>query len=221
MASENPARPSRSQPVDLPPLERGCGGSSEACEARSRGEPVVKAVLEATLDELAVGGFAGLSVEKVAERARVNKTTVYRRYPTKGDLVAAAMFHHKQASLTLPDTGTLRGDLTAMLMDGARYMSEARGKCIFRMLLCERQNPDLSSAMERLKKDGERSPRLVLQRAIARGELDPETDLELMMHTLFGPIIHRVFLENDVFTSDEAERLVDIVLHGVLRRPTP
>ncbi|RYE89967.1 MAG: TetR/AcrR family transcriptional regulator, partial [Myxococcales bacterium] len=219
MPSELPSPPPPRRPASnaaVEPAGERCG-AVEACEARLRGEPVVRAVLEATLDELASVGFAALNIERIAERAGVNKTTVYRRWPTKSDLVAAAMFAHKK-DLELPDTGNLRDDLIALLLNGARFMSEPRGKSLFRVLMGERHNNELSQLSERMRRDGEHSPRILLQRAIARGELPPDIDLHLLMQTLFGPIIHRVFLDNDVFERDEAERLVDIVLHGVCAR---
>ena len=177
-------------------------------------------VFAATLGTIQRVGYAAATVERIAATAGVAKTTIYRRWPTKADLVVAAISHRKAAmGLQLPDTGTLRGDLIEMLVRGAQYMSETQGKSIFRMMMCEKQNPELQQVSERMKREGEQSPRQLLQRAIARGELPPEVDMELMMHTLFGPLIHRVFMHNDVFTRDEAERLVDIVLYGVVPRP--
>lgn len=192
----------------------------QVTEGRGRGKAVVQAVLDAALDELAAVGLAALSVERVAERAGVNKTTVYRRYPTKTELVVAAMQLHKGSLGGVPDHGNLRDDLIFLLQAGARFMSEPRGKSLFRMLMSERHTEEMIALGERLRRDGEQTPRVVLQRAIARGELAPDSDLDLILHTLFGPLIHRVFLHNDVFGRADAERLADIVLNGILLRPS-
>lgn len=216
------ARPVRAKPEPkrASPSER----PSRSGEVRARGDAVVRAVIDATIDELARVGFAALAIEAVAERAGVNKTTVYRRFPTKVDLVVAAFLTEKgQLALDAVDTGALRSDLVAMLTAGTRFMSSPRGKSLFRTLLGDRQNPEVAGLAERLRRDGERTPVLVLQRAIARGELAPETDLQLLLQCFFGAIMHRVFLEERELSLGEIETLVDMVLHGVLvdgpRRP--
>lgn len=181
---------------------------------------MVRAVLDATLDELSAVGFLALSVERVAERAGVNKTTIYRRYPTKIDLTAAALLDRKQAAFSLPDTGNLRDDLVALLVQGGTFMSEPRGKGLFRIMMSDRADPEVAQLAQRLRREGEQSPRIVLQRAIARGELAAETDMGLLLHTLFGPLIHRIFIDGEPFHPHEAEKIADIVLYGVaLSRP--
>ncbi len=187
-------------------------------ESVGRGEAVVRAVIEATIEELARVGFTAMSIEQVAERAGVNKTTVYRRFPTKVDLVVAALKTQKGPLVRDPvDHGDLRSDLVALLGATNRAISEGRGKSLFRTLLGERADPEVARLAERLRRDGERGPMLVLQRAIARGELAPETDLFLLLHALFGAIMHRVFLEDQAMTHAEIEKLTDMVLFGVLR----
>src|SRR4051794_31864923 len=76
-----------------------------------RGEPVVRGVLGAALEELGRRGYGALKIDDVAMRAGVNKTTVYRRWPTKEDLVRAALLSITADRFVIPDTGSLRSDL--------------------------------------------------------------------------------------------------------------
>ena len=194
----------RKKEVDLP-----------SAEAKPRGEPIVRAVCGAALDELAEKGFASFSMESVAERAGVNKTTVYRRYPTKVDLVQAALQDEKRALLALVDHGNLRDDLIGLVQSASRFMSEPRGRGIFRTMLTDHADPELADLVHRLRRDGEREPRVLLQRGIARGELRPDVNTSVLLHAVFGAVIHRVFLERREFDRADAGELVDMVLNGV------
>ncbi|MGZ8177636.1 TetR/AcrR family transcriptional regulator [Williamsia sp. SKLECPSW1] len=89
-------------------LERG--------KTRRRGAELEEALLEAAWDELAAVGYAAMTFEGVAGRAGTSRPVVYRRWPTKADLVRAAIHHfYENNPVDLPDTGTLRGDLVALL----------------------------------------------------------------------------------------------------------
>lgn len=179
-----------------------------------RGEPVVNAILDATLAELAQVGFAAMSVEGVAERAGVNKTTVYRRYPSKVELTAAALLREHETMGDI-DTGSFRGDLVCLLGEGCRFVLESRGQSVFRMLLGDRSNPEVARLADQMRRDGERVPRRVFQRAIARGELSPEVDLNLLLGMVIGNLIHRVLIEGGTLADHEVEALVSMLLHGV------
>jgi len=80
-----------------------------------RGERLVTNVLEATIAELSRLGAENLSVESVAERAQVNKTTIYRRWPTPEKLVRAALLRIANEGILVPDTGSLRADLSKLI----------------------------------------------------------------------------------------------------------
>jgi AcrR family transcriptional regulator len=91
---------------------------SEQVRHRRRGEELESALLDAAWEELATVGFASLTMESVAARARTGVAVLYRRWPNKGDLVMAAIVHYRRTSrVETPDTGTLRSDLLALLGD--------------------------------------------------------------------------------------------------------
>jgi AcrR family transcriptional regulator len=103
---------------------------------RPRGQHVTDAVLDATLAELATAGLEGLSVERVAQRAQVHKTTVYRRWPTREALIAAALEGLAvDAAARAPDTGSLRGDLLGLLGPVATFLGRPEGRAVARAAL--------------------------------------------------------------------------------------
>lgn len=179
-----------------------------------RGESVVAAILDATLEELAHVGFTAMSVEGVAARAGVNKTTVYRRYPSKVELTAAALLRERDAIGDV-DTGSLGGDLRSLLLEGCKFVHESRGQSVFRMLLGDRANPEVARLADQMRREGERVPRRVFQRAIARGELSPDVDMSLLVGMVIGNLVHRVLLEGGTLTADEVDTLVSMILNGV------
>lgn len=178
------------------------------------------AVLEATVAQLAAVGFERLSIPEIATLAGVNKTSVYRRWPGKDELVrdalAAAMRHVDAA----PDTGDLRGDLVALARAVADFAQSAVGTGIVRILLAEGGNPEVRAlAIAAYGEAGRQLPRAALVRAIERGELASDVDPALVLFTIAGAIVHRVFIEQARATRPFLERVVDLVLHGALRRP--
>ena len=89
---------------------------SDQVRHRRRGEELESALLDAAWEELATVGFASLTMESVAARAKTGVAVLYRRWPNKDDLVLAAIEHYRRTHVVeTPDTGTLRGDLLALL----------------------------------------------------------------------------------------------------------
>ena len=97
---------------------------SDQVRHRRRGEELENALLDAAWEELATAGFASLTMESVAARAKTGVAVLYRRWPNKDDLVLAAIDHYRRTHpVETPDTGTLRGDLLALLGELQRRRS--------------------------------------------------------------------------------------------------
>ena len=178
----------------------------------------MRRVLEVTLEQLAAHGFERLSVPEIAASAGLNKTSVYRRWPTKGELVrealAASMGHAGEA----PDTGDLRTDLLVLAKAAVGFVESPLGMAVLRTLLAEGANPELREVAASLFQQQEtEGPRLVFARAIARGELSQDADLQLALTTVAGALMHRIFIEQTPITDDFIERLIDLVLFGLKR----
>ncbi|MDD5224373.1 MAG: TetR/AcrR family transcriptional regulator [bacterium] len=177
--------------------------------------PVVRKVFKATLEQLGQVGFERLSVSAVAALAGVNKTSIYRRWPAKSDLVRAAISFSVEYRLVMPNTGNLRADLAELARLVANFMESPRGMGVVRTVLAEGTNPEVRELATSLLQQVETEfPRVIIKRAIHRGELPPGTDFKLITHTISGAIIHRIFIEQAPLPDAFIERLVDLVLLG-------
>jgi AcrR family transcriptional regulator len=187
---------------------------------RPRGQRVTDAVLEATLAELARAGLAGLSVERVARHADVNKTTIYRRWPTREALVAAALEGiADDVAAHAPDTGTLRGDLIGLLWRVAAFVSQPAGRAVARAAVSAQAEEDVAAlAARRLEHHTNSAMDGLVARAEARGEWREGVSGEQVIHTLVGAILHRALLEHAPMTRRWLEDVVDMVLFGVVPR---
>jgi AcrR family transcriptional regulator len=180
-----------------------------------RGELVVNAVLEIAVLQLAENGYERLSIPQIAQLAGVNKTSIYRRWPSKLELVRdalqAAMHHTEDA----PQTDDLRSDLVALAQGAAAFMQSPVGKSVVRILLSEGSNPKLRQLSGMAYQEaGSRGPWKTLASAAARGELKRDVDPSLLLFTIAGALMHRVFVEQQAATDAYVRQVVDLVLSG-------
>lgn len=181
---------------------------------------MVDRVLATTIEHLALHGFERLSVPAVAEAAGLNKTSVYRRWPTKGDLVRAALTASMGHDAPPNDTGTLRGDLLALARTALGFVESPQGMGVLRTLLAEGANPEVRAVATVMFREQESAgPREIILRAIARGELASDVDVALVLTTVAGALLHRVFIEQTRVTDAFLEGLIDLVISGVGRAP--
>lgn len=187
---------------------------------RARGASVVQLILKHTLSELAAVGLEGLSIECVAELAEVNKTTVYRRWPTKEALVAAALeLISENVVADMPDTKSLKGDLILLLTQVTQVSTHASGKALMRAVLSESLTPHLADLAARQLANQTLHPVTVLvRRAKARNEWRRGVNPQHLVGALVGAVIHRVFFEHEKPTQRWIRSLVGIALFGVIPR---
>lgn len=181
-----------------------------------RSARVVASVLEATLDSLARGGYAGLTFDQVAERAGVSRTTIYRRWPSKPELVRAALLRFAETRPVGRDTGTVRGDLLELLrvrLFDNRALRE-RGSGLLRGLMDELMDPELRAIGQLCEERFEGPVLMAIERGIARGELPAGTDPRLVMEPIFSTLTFKVLVMSKEPDLAFAERLVDLVLAG-------
>ncbi len=187
---------------------------------RPRGAPIADAVLAATLRELASAGVEGLSVERIAREAEVNKTSIYRRWPTRESLVAAALEGvAAQVAGQLPDTGSLRGDLLALLRTVAELVGSPLGRGLLHAALTETSEAAVAAlAADRLGRGTTAPAHAIVKRAKARGEWARRARGEQLVHALVGAVIHRAVLEHGSLDRRWLGSLVDLMLYGALPR---
>lgn len=173
-----------------------------------------------TLEELATAGAEGLSIERIAQRAEVNKTSIYRRWPTREALVAAALAGIlDRAETTLPDTGSLRGDLIGLLTPIAGMLGHAMGRAVVRAAFSASSESSIAAlATARLGQQAAGPLSVLISRAKARGEWRRGAKGEQVVFMLVGAMIHRAMLEHAPMTRSWIASLVDLILLGVFPR---
>ncbi|MFG1943707.1 TetR/AcrR family transcriptional regulator [Nonomuraea sp. NPDC048826] len=153
-------------------------------QPRRRGEELASAIHRATLDELAESGYAKLTMERVAERARASKASLYRRWPTRVALVMDAVYHALPDLADVPDTGSLRGDLLTLLRGTADILAGPMGEAL-RGLLAEalRDEAAARAFKENSQGAGRKMMAEIARRAVERGEIPPEAALPIRLDT--------------------------------------
>jgi AcrR family transcriptional regulator len=187
---------------------------TEGVRTRGRSARVVEEVLRATLEEIGQRGYQAMRVEDVAARSGVNKTTIYRRWPTKVDLLAAAVRHFAPVP-DPPETGSVRSDLLSLLQTIARKADSPTGCGIIRMFQTERAHPEVDQVMRPLHAEQMAVRRRVIESAILRGELPEGIDIDLVVELLFAPVIRRIATADRRADDAFIEAAVDVVLAGV------
>jgi AcrR family transcriptional regulator len=139
-------------------------------------------ILNAALDVLAETGYDGMTIDMVATRAKAGKATLYRRWASKAELVIDAVACMKQEDLVaenLPDTGTLRGDLVAMVKPRTIEDAQQKLRVMAGLMSLLGQSPELAeAAREAIVEPRLAINRMFLQRAIDRGEISADIDIE-------------------------------------------
>ncbi len=172
-------------------------------------------ILEATLDVVADVGYAGLTVEAVAQRAGVGKATIYRRWSSKEALLLDAWLSCI-APIAEPDTGTLRGDL-ALIFNAVNHgrPDDVMRRIFPQMIAASKVDPDAHTTYQAFVDERRRPLQSVLARAVRRGELPADADLGLVHDLLVAPLTYRWLVSDGDVGPDVVQAIIEIVLTGV------
>ncbi|MFT4122507.1 MAG: TetR/AcrR family transcriptional regulator [Microbacteriaceae bacterium] len=154
-------------------------------------------ILDATLDVLAETGYEGMTIDMVAARARAGKATVYRRWASKAELVVDAIGCLKTpvAPESIPDTGSLRGDLVALIKAPTIEDSQRKARIMGGVVSLLSAEPSLAEAVERaVVAPRVELNRVLFQRAIDRGEISADVDIELLATVSSAMVTQRTLL---------------------------
>ena len=180
------------------------------------------AVLTATLAELAERGYAALTIEHVARRAGVHKTTIYRRWEDRERLVVDALTDHVAAEVPIPDTGAIATDLREHARALVGWLSSPIGRAVMAATLSDAARvPEVAAVKRRYFDDRYRRAEPVIARAIARGELPADTDPAELVKAMIAPIYLRFLVTADPVdetTADQAaQAALAVARAGLLR----
>jgi AcrR family transcriptional regulator len=187
---------------------------------RPRSEQAKRAVLAAALELVSKDGYAALTIEGIAARAGVAKTTIYRSWPSKAAVVMDAVFVESDPRLAFPDTGSAREDLRLQMSRVAELLTEPGfGKPFVGLLAQSQHDPALADALHQWLINARRSGATeVLRRGVARGELRADLDLDVAIDALYGALYYRLLVSHQPISPEYARSVVDVVFPG-LRAP--
>ncbi|MEV6279963.1 TetR/AcrR family transcriptional regulator [Nocardia sp. NPDC051832] len=184
--------------------------------AQGAGPRKAQEIFDATLELLAEHGYDGLTIEAVARRAEVNKTTIYRWWSSKDQLIVSALIDSRALEFDVPDTGSLRGDLQSLAAQIARLLTVSPSAQIASLALsADPRRPELATLFRAFFADRMAREEPIFERARARGELEPGTDPSMVMDLLAGAVWFRVLLRSGSASPDYLAEIVEMVLRAV------
>ncbi|MEU8812954.1 TetR/AcrR family transcriptional regulator [Actinoplanes sp. NPDC048796] len=194
--------------------------ADQAARTRKLDQEREQAILRATYELLGETGYQGLRVDAVAARAQASKATLYRHWPTKAELVADAVRVCKAVDKPLPDTGTLRGDLTAWFCDMATMIGSDQGPILAGLFMALHTEPELAMQLRQMQESKLPLAESICERAVARGELRPGYDARLIEEIVPAMVFMRRFALGEPLDQAFIDHLVDdIVLPLLTREP--
>jgi AcrR family transcriptional regulator len=212
--TERPIRRNRGKNADQGPNVIAVHRGTHWGNRYGRSEEARRAVLEAADNLLVESGFAAFTIEGVAERAGVAKQTIYRWWRSKTEVLMDAFLEDAAQHLTPPDRGDLGRDLRIHLRKCAEFLARSDAGAVFRALAGQAQHdPDVAARFRADYLDQQRSrDRMPLQRAIERGDLAADIDLDLAIDQLVGPIYYRVLVTGQPVPRE----FTDLLVHNFL-----
>jgi AcrR family transcriptional regulator len=195
---------------------------TQAAPGRPRSEESRRATLAATGELLREQGLRAMSIEGVAARAGVSKSTIYRWWPSKGVLALDAIYEEwsKERGI-VPDTGTLAGDLRSRVRATVHVLaSDPLGSTIAALIAETQADPDLAHAYaEQVLEPRRGHLRAILRRAVERGEISPAADVEAAIDLLQGPVFLRLLHTHAPLDRTFADAIVELACDGLLPAP--
>jgi len=185
---------------------------------RPRSERVNRAILEATLASLAEEGWSGLSVEGIARRAEVGKAAIYRRWKSREEVLTAAV-DGLVSEIAIPDKGSLEADLLELMRQAVALYRGDPGRMMPGLVSAMAEHESVARAVrEGFLAPRRRALQQVLERAVARGELPEDTDRELALDILGGPLFYRLLVTGGPLDDGLARGTVEVMLRGLGRQ---
>lgn len=175
-----------------------------------------EAVVESALSLVREHGYAAVTIDAIAARAGVSKATIYRWWNHKSAILVEAFLASVHPRITFPDSGSARDDLVAQATALAHVLGDPVLGSLFVSLLGEaRYDPDLATAL----RDGWQTPRRVagaevIERAIAQKELPADTDPQLVLDGVYGPLYLRLLFGHAPLDESSLRRIVSQVFDG-------
>jgi AcrR family transcriptional regulator len=183
---------------------------------------VTDAIRRAVFDELAEVGYGRLAIEAVARRAGVGKTALYRRWPSKREMVVDIVSEAALAVTPMIDTGSLLGDVEVFLQGAALLLRDPSYGAIVTDLVAEgARNSELAANLLARIRDPRRARAAeLIERAISRKEISKSVDMEIALDCLAGPLYWRISVVRTATEGDYLSRLARVVVAAITAAAT-
>jgi AcrR family transcriptional regulator len=183
--------------------------------ARPRSEDARRRLITAALEIVATEGVGAVTADAVARRSGVAKTTLYRHFGSTDGLVFATVDESVTAQVP-PDTGTLRGDLESIHRRYLDVAASRRSRELFAWMVAKSIESAEHRELFRRARVQPRGPTTVaLQRAIARGEVDADIDVDMAMHMIQGPLISQRIVDDSDVSESELAHMLDMTIRAL------
>ncbi len=186
---------------------------AKALRGRPRSAECHGAILDAVLQLMQKDGYNAVTIEGVARHAGVGKQTIYRWWGSRAELILDAFARHAADLVPTPDRGSLREDLEVFINAGFKRLSRDYGAIMRGLMADAVLDPEFNRILREAFISRRRAAtREILRRGVERGEIAPDTDLELMIDMLFGPVWFRLLVQHARLDAGFARQLVQAIL---------
>lgn len=178
-------------------------------------------VLTTTLDLLAETGLGELTIDEISRRSGVAKTTIYRHWANRSALVLDACLRMTDGQEAPPDTGSLEGDLRAILTGIAELLGTARWTSIVPSIIdAAEHNPEFADLQRRIQREHAAPLRAALDRAALKGEISPAVDRNAIAAALLGPLFYRRWFSREQIDAEFVELIIRSAIAGMNPKPS-
>ena len=175
---------------------------------------MVQSVLDAAALEFGEYGYEHFRMDRVAQRAEVNKTTLYRRWPTKIALLDTLIHNLDTFPRKVPDTGDFERDLLMLLRAFVSHPRSAIQRCMCRLVFLDVDHPEVMALARKLAEDRHKALEIVAKRAKARGDLPKGCNTRLVTELCLAPVARKLFLFKEPVSDTFLRHVVGLVFAG-------
>ncbi|MBA9084041.1 AcrR family transcriptional regulator [Fontibacillus solani] len=188
----------------------------QAKRGRPRSTETQQSILSAAYELLLQEGFAAITIEKMAERAKVSKATIYKWWPNKAAVVMDGFMSAASERLPVPDTGSVFDDITIHAVNLTRFLTSREGH-IITQLLGEGQFDEALAESYRIRYFQPRrlEARKLIEQGVHRGELQENLDIEICIDLIYGPIFYRLLVTGAELNDAYVQQLVVKAFEGI------
>jgi AcrR family transcriptional regulator len=209
------------------PVAKGVGMTERGVVERDtadsrRGAGRRTAICEAVCELLAKVGYDRMTMDAIANQAKASKATIYRMWPDKPQLVAEALQCQFGTDTEVPDTGSLRGDLLALMTMACEVINSELGEVVAGVMTAAAHDPKLADTLSETLFEGKAQMHAdLVRRAVARGEIPSDTDPSILHEVMHSMISSRKIWNLGPLDDEYAQHVVDDILTPVMTYRKP